>query len=314
MKNILLALISIFILFTIGVFIFIPGTLVIHESRSVGTTSGGLDSCLHNMKKWRQWWPGQHSDSGNDSLFVYEGYTFKLSARYSDGGAIEIKSNNISLETRIQTITENRDSITVNWDIVLLSGNNPFTRFSRYLYAGKLRKSIKGVFNSLCQFAGKTENIYGFPVERTTFTEVILLAYRFKTDAYPTTEIIYNAVKKLRQYITSLGAEEKYYPMMNTRQVDISKYETMVAISIDKEIQPVGEFFISRMVPMKDRFLATEVTGGPAKIEQAHNAIEKYMRDHSLSAPAIPFEILVTDRNRETDSSTWKTRIFYPSM
>jgi len=67
-------------------------------------------------------------------------------------------------------------------------------------------------------------------------------------------------------------------------------------------------------VPMKDRFLTTEVTGGPASIEKARRAIEKYMVDHTLPAPARPFEILVTDRSKVADTAAWKTKIFYPSM
>ena len=102
--------------------------------------------------------------------------------------------------------------------------------------------------------------------------------------------------------------------MMNTLQTDSIHYETMIAISIDKEIPGNKEFFISKMVPMKDRFLKTEVTGGPAEIQKAHRAVEKYMSDHALPSPAIPFEILVTERNKTPDTAAWKTIIYYPSM
>ena len=101
---------------------------------------------------------------------------------------------------------------------------------------------------------------------------------------------------------------------MDTRQIEHSNYETMVAISIDHVIPASNDFFISRMVPMKDRFLETEVTGGTGRIQQAHQAVSKYMIDHALSAPARPFEILVTDRRQEGDTSKWKTLIYYPSM
>jgi effector-binding domain-containing protein len=214
------------------------------------------------------------------------------------------------LSSTLHAITKNRDSVIIEWNAVLQTGNNPFTKLS----AVGLRKSIGTVFESLCNFAGKTENIYGFPIERTTFTEVNLMAYRFNTATYPTTDIVYDAINKLRQYIISQGAAEKYYPMISTKQADSSKYETMIAISVDKTIQPGGSFFSSQMVAMKDRFLATEVTGGPATLEQAHRAIQNYMRDHILSPPGRPFEILLTDRSKETDTTKWRTKIFYPSM
>jgi hypothetical protein len=314
MKKILLAFLVLLILFAILVFFFIPANIIITESRDIQTTSGGFDSCLHKPGKWKQWWPDQSVTMQADSSFSYKGFTFRLSAPYNDGGTIRIGSGTFSLETRIQSISNGRDSITVNWGVSLPTGNNPFTRFSRYLDAGKLRKSMQVVFDSLCHFAGNNVNTYGFPIERTTFTEVMLIASRFKSTHYPSTELLYNTITQLRQYASSQGATEKYYPMMNTRQVDSTNWETMVAISIDKNIPVSREFFIKQMVQMKDRFLATDVIGGRTTIEKAHMAVEKYMADHSLSGPAIPFEILITDRSKESDSSKWKTRIFYPSM
>ena len=314
MKKLLLAIFVLFVLFIILVYAFIPGKIVITEARVVATTAGGFDTCLHNLKKWKQWWPGKSLPSREDSLYIYEGYSYRLSDIFTDGGAVLIGSNSFSLSSKLQTITKGRDSIIIEWNAVLETGKNPFTKLRRYLSSVGLKKNIGIVFESLCNFANKTENIYGFPIDRTTFTEVTLIAYRFKSPNYPATDIIYNAVNKLRQYIISRDAAEKYYPMISTKQVDSAQYETMVAISVDKMIPASGDFFISQMVPMKDRFLETEVTGGPASIEKAHNAIEKYMSDYSLSAPARPFEILVTDRNKETDTAKWKTKIFYPSM
>jgi hypothetical protein len=313
MKKILFVVTLLLVLFILFTFLFIPGKIIISQSKVIGTTAGGFDTCLHNLKKWKQWWPGESSAS-NDSLFVYNKYNYQLSDIFTDGGAVQIGSNSFSLNTRIQTVGKDRDSITATWGIEIPTGNNPFTRFARYLSANGLKKNVQTVFDSLCHFADQTVNIYGFPIERTTFTEVILIAYRFKSTVYPTTDVIYDGVNKLRQYLVSQGATEKYYPMMNSKQVDSGQYETMIAISIDKKIPARNDFFLSQMVAMKDRFLATEVMGGKANIEKAHDAVEKYMSDHSLSSPAIPFEILVTDRSKETDTAKWKTRIIYPSM
>jgi hypothetical protein len=314
MKKLFIALLLILILFVAATYIFIPGKIAITVSKVVATTSEGFDTCLHNLKKWKRWWPDNLFQPGNDSVFMYNGYSYKLTDAFSDGGAIEVKLNNSPFITRIQTITNNRDAIVAEWKMVLPTGNNPFTRFARYLKAPGLKKNMQTVFDSLCSFAGRTENIYGFPIERTTFTEVTLLANKFKTAAYPTIGDIYNAINKLKRYILSRGVMEKYYPMVNVKQVDSSQYETMVAISIDKMISANGDFFISQMVPMQDRFLATEVTGGPSTLNKAHLAIEKYMQDHALSAPARPFEIWVTDRSKETDTAKWRTKLFYPSM
>jgi hypothetical protein len=306
--------VSVIALFTLFVFIFIPGKLVITERRLVNVTGIGFDTCLHNLKKWEQWWPGEAKNPGNDSRFIYHKFSCKLTTPYTDGAAIQTGSGNNTAESRIQTIFKDRDSIYADWSIVLESGTNPIKRLSNFFLARKIKKNMPVVFDSLCHFAGKTENIYGYPIERTTFTEVTLIASNFTSTVYPSTEMIYNAVSQLRQYLMSQGAQEKYFPMMNTKQIDSSHYETMIAISIDKKIPANKNYFISEMVAMKDRFLTTDVNGGPASIEKAHHAIEKYMSDHSLWGPATPFEILVTDRSKVTDTAAWKTKIFYPSM
>jgi hypothetical protein len=314
MKKILLVIVSVILILTILLFIFIPGKLVITESRIVNTTGIGFDSCLHNLEKWKQWWPGDIKNSGKDSLFSYHDLAFKLLMPYSDGADIQIGSGNSTAISRFQTVFKVRDSVYASWSVTLESGNNPIARLSNYFLARKLKKSMQVVFDSLYHFAENTENIYGYPVIRTTFTEENLIAAKFTSAVYPSTDMIYKVVNQLQQYLISQGAREKYYPMMNTKMVDSTNYETMVAISIDKIIPASKDFFISKMVTMKDRFLETEVTGGPASISKAKMAIEKYMTDHTLPSPARPFEIMVTDRSKVTDTSKWKTKIYYPSM
>jgi effector-binding domain-containing protein len=314
MKKFLFVLVSLLVIINLLIFIFLPGKLLIKESRTVNTTSIGFDTCLHKLEKWKQWWPGHGNPAGNDSFFVYDNQFYKLSNLYTDGGIIEIKSGKKMVQSRIQTLFIDRDSILAEWRTQLQAGNNPIARVLNYLLARKIKKSMQVIFDSLCHFADKTENIYGYHIERTTFTEVTLIANRFKSEVYPTTTEIYNAVNRLRQYLISQGTKEKYYPMMNIKRIDSSHFETMVAISIEKLIPANKDYFISQMVAMKDRFLTTDVTGGPGSIEKAKKRIEKYMEDHSLSAPARPFEILVTDRSKETDTAAWKTKIFFPSM
>ncbi len=314
MKKLLIVLLSFLILAVIAIYIIVPSKVILTGTKIAGCTPNGFDSCLHNLEKWKQWWPDKTLQPGNDSVFVYNGCTYKLSALFTDGGTVQAKSNNHVLDINIRTAYKTRDSIVAEWKTVWKTGYNPLTRVFSYLNADDFKKNMQTVFDSLCSFADLTKNIYGFPIMRTTFTEVILIANRFNSTAYPTTKIIYSVIDKLRQYLFKQGATEKYYPMMNTIEFDSSKYETMVAISIDKIIPANKDFFISRMVPMKDRFLETQVTGGKVSIEKANTAIEKYMTDHSLSAPARPFEILVTDRSKETDTSKWITRIVYPSM
>jgi hypothetical protein len=183
-----------------------------------------------------------------------------------------------------------------------------------WLAAKNVEGNIQPVLDRLMNFASNTTNIYGYPIIRTTFTDTILAATKFSSNSYPPTDLIYNAIDQLKTRVKGEGAHEKDFPMLNVQQTDSNRFETMIAICVSKEIKNSGNIFVSRMVPMKDRFLRTEVTGGPGSIKNAHEAVRNYMEDRFLSAPAIPFEILVTDRRKEADTAKWKTIIFHPSM
>jgi hypothetical protein len=314
MNKLLLFFLSLFILALVLVYIFIPGKIRISTISLIRCTPKALAPFLNNDKGWKYWWPQPDSTDNTVSSASYKNYSYKLITPFTDGAEVEVSTKKDHFNTRIILIPLGIDSVRVEWQAVLVSGINPISRIVQYSKAVHLKNNTNDLLENLHEFADKTENIYGFHIERTTFTDTILVATKFFTDSLPTNEIIYRAVKQLKEKIKDEGASEKDFPMLNIREKDGNHYEAMIAICVDKEIEKEGNIFFSRMVPMKDRFLETEVTGGPLTIKNAHQAIENYMNDHFLSAPAIPFEILVTDRSKETDTSKWRTKIFYPSM
>ena len=312
MKKILLFIFILFALCLAAVYIFFSAEITISDISPSACIPKNVTDCLRDQSTWRKWWPEGATTS--DSFLTYKKYEYKLVQPFTDGAEIQLKKGETKNKTKITVIPFGKDSSMVEWQTSFTSSYNPFKRIAQWFEAKEIKKNMHSVMVSLLNFASKTKNIYGFHIERTTFTDTILAATRFSTSTYPAIEIIYNAVNWLKKKIRDEGAKEKDFPMLNVREADNSHYETMIAICINKEIKNEGNIFISRMVPMKDRFLTTEVMGGPFSIKNAHAAIEKYMDDHFLSAPAIPFEILITDRNKEADTSKWETKIFYPSM
>jgi len=312
MKKILLVVFMLLILCLAAIYMFIPANINISSTFLVSCIPKNVAASLNDPYKWRQWWPDEKGRSGDS--FFYKGYSYRVTNRFTDGVEIELGTDKEEMTSRIVVIPYGKDSAGVEWRTSLDAGANPFTRITQHSKASGLKNDMDSILNSVLNFTSKTENIYGFHIERTTFTDTILAATRFLTSSYPTTEIVYRALDKLKERIKKEGAEERDFPMLNIMQTDSSQFETMIAICIDKLIKNNADIFISRMVPMKNRFLKTEVTGGPSTVKMAHIAIENYMNDRFLSAPAIPFEILVTDRRKETDTTKWKTTIFHPSM
>jgi len=313
MKRILLIVLTLLIICLCCVNIFIPSEISVSKVSEAACIPKNIVESLQNQQAIARWWPEQPAKKTGSS-FIYQGYNYQLVNRLSDGADILITRGEKKIPTKIVIAPEGKDSSIVEWKTSITSGRSPFKRIIRYYEAVDLKNGMEAILNGLLNFAVKTENVYGFHIERTTFTDTILFATRFSLSTYPSTETIYNHIYELRKKIKDAGAIEKDSPMLHVNQIDSIHFQTMIAICVNKEISGEQNFFLSRMVPMKDRFLSTSVTGGDSTIRKAHEAIENYMDDHFLSAPAIPFEILITDRLAEKDSSKWKTKIFYPSM
>jgi hypothetical protein len=314
MKKIVLITLTIVLIFCLtAIYVFIPGKLTTTGIASIACIPQNVHDCLENSATLSRWWPGE-TVKEKDSIFIYNDCSYKLLQPFTDGASIEIVKGGKKIASRILIIPIGKDSSAVEWRATLSAGFNPFKRVSQYFDAVTVQKNMQRLLDRLSKFASNNGNIYGFPVIRTTFTDTILFATRFFSKAYPSVEEIYDHIHELKQRIKNAGAAEKDFPMLNVRKKDSTGYETMIAICINKQIHGDKNYFISMMVPMKDRFLMTNVTGGPLTIQNAHQAIKNYMEDRFLSAPAIPFEILITDRSKEPDTSKWQTRIFHPSM
>lgn len=313
MKKIALIIISMFIISLSAIFIFFPGKIKISNISLIACIPKNVSTCLESQVNISRWWP-QQSFKNADTLFIYGGCSYKFTQLFTNGATIQLKKKEEEITTKLTTYPSGIDSSIVEWQASFSVGFNPFRRISQYFDAVEIKKNMKDILSKLVSFAVKPENIYGFPIQRTTFTDTILYATRFFTNTYPSVKMIYDHIRELKKKIENAGAMEKDYPMLNVSKRDNNQFGTMIAICIDKKIKADRNYFISMMVPMKDRFLETEVNGGLQSIKNAHQAIEIYMADHTLSGPAIPFEILITDRSKEADTAKWETKIIYPSM
>jgi hypothetical protein len=307
MKKLIIGLILVLCIGLSSIYFFIPSEIQISSVRFLRCIQKNASNCINDTNNWKRWWPSSHS-------FSLDGYTFSLTTPFSDGAEIKMTKGSASYHTRIRTIATGSDSTAVQWMVTYSAGINPIERVQQGKSALEIKNVLEELLQHLKNFAEKTENIYGFNIRRTTFTDTLLAAKKFSGKQYPSVSEIYTTIYQINQTLSAQGIETAGYPMLNVNQKDPALYETMIAIPVNKKPLPRQNIFFTRMVPMKDRFLFTEVTGGPGTIQNAHAAINQYMNDHFLSAPAIPFEILITDRSKQTDTAKWKTLVYHPSM
>jgi hypothetical protein len=128
---------------------------------------------------------------------------------------------------------------------------------------------------------------------------------------YPKVQEIDAMIQDLRKYIIQNNAIEKNSPMLNVLKFDSSHFEAMSAIPVDKALPRTTEFS-PKFLLKGGNILEAQVQGGPYTIETSLQEIENYRSDYKYNSPAIPYQLLVTDRLKETDTTKWITKLYYP--
>jgi hypothetical protein len=154
------------------------------------------------------------------------------------------------------------------------------------------------------------KNIYGVNIVHTMSDDSILVTLSGYTPAYPTTEYIYTLIDTVKKYVDGKGAVAHNYPMLNVALSGDGRYRTMVALSVNKQIEDAGRILVKRFVPWK--MIEGDVQGGAHTADKAMGQLYKFRDDYHLSIMSIPFEFLITDRRQEPDTTKWVTRVCAP--
>jgi len=269
----------------------------------MNATMDGVARTLSAGSNWNKWWPG-------DTVFHFNKKTFQITAYELNGFDIRIISNSDSLQSRMNLIFLDNDSMLVGWQAQLKSSSAPFKRFSQYMKVKEIGKDINAILTSLKNFAEDPQNIYGIKVVKVIVTDSVLISTRRSFDHKPDVQEIDDMIQTLKNYIKQNGAVEKNLPMLNVMKTDNS-YVAMTAIPVDREL-PVTNEFAPKFMLKGGNILEAEIKGGPFTIERSFNELENYRADHKYTSPAIPFQLLVTDRAKEKDTTKWITKLYYP--
>lgn len=264
---------------------------------------------LFNQDNWVKWWPPDlrknlaiNSKGSSENIYALK------NAAYTNADII-IKGNYTSFKTNAELLKFNKDSMLITWTFLLPESNNILQKISNYFRAKTVKKNAVDILENLKSFLEKTHNIYGITIEQSMVIDTALIAKRYISTSYPTTEVIYGLVQQLKSFVSMQNAVQTNPPMLHIKY-DSGYFKTMVALPVNKELKGNDSFLLKRMFPGK--ILVTQVTGGTKTTENALKELDVYIDDNELNSPAIPFESLITDRIKEPDSTKWITKIYYP--
>ncbi len=312
MKKLFILLILTIILF-LSIYLLIPPKINFAKLAYIHTNINVANRFITDESKWQKWWPvamqGGLTHSVDNEIHSYKNYSYIIKRKMYEGMSILIEHDSNMVNSFLQIIALNKDSIAVQWKGVMPATYNPFKKISNYILATKVKKNISEVLQTAKMFLENKENVYGLHIVQEKVKDTLLISTKYFSKTPPSTEDIYKLIKNLKEYISIQGSSETNYPMLNIMQ-DGSEFKTMVAIPINKNIAENQTFIIKKMVPGK--ILVAEIKGGQNTVAEAINNVNIYMEDNHLVAPAISFESLISDRVKEKDSTKWVTKIYFP--
>lgn len=310
LKKLVIVLTVLLITVFLGIFLFIPAVINISAA---GYFNNNSRVCADNLlieSNWQKWWPEKNT---NDSNFVFQNTDFTITDRSPYAAGIDITNiNKKSINSTIALVLYKPDSTGFEWKCKLTPGNNPISRLENYLIAVDIKKKMDKLMKAYADYVGVKKNVYGIEIDKRKFTDTFMISTEKFVTAYPDNKTIYAIIDELNNYAKANGASLIKYPMLNIEKRDSSGYALKLALPINKEIPSSDKFRFRFMI--QGNTLFAPVTGGNASIENAIEQMRLYIGDYKLSAPAIPFQSMVTNRLEESDTSKWVTNIYYPVM
>jgi hypothetical protein len=244
---------------------------------------------------------------------VANGITFIIKPALSNIVEIDIESKNIKTKSFLTANDITKETTELNWFLAFNTNWNPIQRIKDYQEALEIKKATTLLLNRISEYVEQTKNVYGLDIKEVTLQDTVLITSKFISKNHPTNDQIYAQANTLYSYLSGFKKIPLNNPMVTILENPTNDYTVMVGISINGEIPETSNFRIKKM-PTNGKMFVTEVTGGANTILTSYTALKTFLLDSKRPSPAVPFELLITDRKKNTDSTQWKTRIYYPVM
>ena len=314
-KWLLWSIVSVFLFLELYLYAYIPSPLKIGRVQPIKCSSLAANRFLEE-DRFLPWWkklPGVIIlDSGKgDSVFSYKNMVFTVGKKIHEYENIHIEYNHNRFQSTLLIIPQTKDSVHLVWSSVLPNSLNPIERYKNYNQAIEMSHILDSILSQFRFSLESTRETYGLALHEISLVHDIFITSRITTDQFPDTKTIYKEIETLKHYALSNGAVQLDSPMLHIEKNSLQKFETMVGIPIDKKIpesSPIG----LKAMPKGGKIIMGTVIGGYRKIDSGLKSIQTYMMDIERASPAIPFQVLKTNRIKNPDSNRWVTDLYYP--
>ncbi len=310
MKQTFAVVISAVILFFGVVYFALPNKSSVAVSIKANAPLACVQRVLSNKTLCTKWLPKEGKQlTANE--FLLDDCTFTFVSDNFQNNNIAVKYKGVTANSMIISAAA-RDSSFTSVNFQFPNSTNPFKKIVNYFTYKHVETTTQKLLNSLQSFLSNTENIYGVSMKREILKDSTLIALKSSSKNYPTVFEIYKNIDILKAYATTNGAAENNPPMLNIYKDGENGYAFMVALPINKWLENKGNIIAKRMLAGGNILESGEIKGGFYTVDHFLKELENFRADVNGMSPAIPFQSLITDRSKESDTSKWVTKLYFP--
>lgn len=251
-----------------------------------------------------KWLPGANK---TDSSFEWEGKKYTIEKLLLNGFyAIDLNEKNI-IEFSFTPALKNQ----TQFNVIATEGTqgNFFSRIAKAI-SKPVKKTAEGLLLKVTTFFSEPKNVYGIDIIKGRVENFNWISTMKNFDYFPSTPEVYTVIDTLEKFLATKQVAILGQPILHIRTLDEKTYQMMTAVPVEKPIEPTDLFKNKSMT--QGFLMKANVTGGWSKVTLAEKELENYLRDNHKQSPAIPYQQLITDRRKQTDSTQWVTQINYP--
>jgi uncharacterized protein (UPF0333 family) len=310
MKQTFAVVISIVILFLAITYFVLPNNSNVSVSVKANASMACVQRVLATKKLYSNWLPKDGKQiSANE--FLLDDCTFTFISDNFLNNSITVKYKGL-LTSSMVIFEPARDSSFTSVGFQFPNSNNPFTKLSNYFTYKHVETTTQKLLNSLQSFLSTSDNVYGVSMKKSILKDSTLIALKSLSNSYPTIADIYKNIDILKTFAITNGAKATNPPMLNIYKDAENGYAFMVALPIDKWLDNSGNIIAKRMLAGGNILESGEIKGGFYTVDNFLKELENFRADVNGMSPAIPYQSLITDRSKESDTSKWVTKLYFP--
>ncbi len=309
MKKGIFVLLFICALLLACVYIFIPSNIVVSSVRDVTTFQHSVVKFIASKQKLNACFV--KIATKKDSTYTYKKMSYTIKNIGFNITEIEIGDNNISTTSNLLPVINTTDSTKLLWRTNIMTGFNPIERIKKYYTAKKIEESMGELMDEMKKYLDNPLNTYGIVVKQIRLTDSTLITTKITTGGEPKATEIFAQVKKLEDYAKSKNVNPTNSPMLNIKKIDDTHFESMIGLPVSRRVEDTKDIQLKRM-PYGGFMFTTEIKGGNQSIKNGFEKLRIFTEDANRASPAIPYQLMITNRASESDTSKWITILYYP--